>query len=49
MVGMLQQGAMAVTLGLISMGVSVLYDAFTRAQAAQTKDLVEGTALCSWL
>jgi len=47
MVGMLQQGAMAVTLGLISMGVFVLYDAFTRAQAAQTKDLVEGTALCS--
>jgi multisubunit Na+/H+ antiporter MnhG subunit len=46
MVRMLQQGAMAATLGLISLGVFVLYDAFARVHA-QAKDLVEGTALCS--
>jgi multisubunit Na+/H+ antiporter MnhG subunit len=47
MVRMLQQGARAATLGLISSGVFVLYDVFTRVHAAQAKDLVEGTALCS--
>jgi multisubunit Na+/H+ antiporter MnhG subunit len=46
MVKALQQGAMAATLALLSVGVFVLYDAFTRAHAAQTKSLVEGTALC---
>ena len=40
MVRMLQQGAMAATLGLISSGVFVLYDVFTRVHAAQAKDLV---------
>ena len=47
MVRALQQGAMALTLALISVGVFVLYGAFTPTQAAQTKNLLEGTALCS--
>jgi hypothetical protein len=38
---------MALTLALISMGVFVLYGAFTRTQTAQTKNFLEGTVLCS--
>lgn len=47
MVRVLQQGAMALTLALISLGVFVLYGAFTRTQTAQTKNFLEGTGLCS--
>jgi Ca2+/H+ antiporter len=47
MIRVLRQGAMALTLALISMGVFVLYGAFTRTQTAQTKNFLEGTVLCS--
>jgi len=46
MIRALQQAAMATTLALMSQGVFVLYDAFTRAQAPQTKSLFEGVVLC---
>jgi multisubunit Na+/H+ antiporter MnhG subunit len=39
---------MATTLALMSLGVFVLYDAFTRAQAPQTKSLFEGAVLCTF-
>jgi hypothetical protein len=39
MIRALQQAAMATTLALMSLGVFFLYDAFTRAQAPQTKSL----------
>jgi Co/Zn/Cd efflux system component len=47
MIRVLQQAAMATTLALMSLGVFVLYDAFTRAQAPQPKSLFEGAVLCA--
>ncbi len=48
MIRALQQAAMATTLALMSLGVFVLYDAFTQAQAPLTKSLVEGAVLCAF-
>ena len=47
MIRRLKAAAMALTLVPISLGVSILIDAFTPAHAAQRKNLVVGTALCS--
>jgi hypothetical protein len=48
MIRALQQAAMATTLVPMSLGVFVLYDTFTRAQAPQTKSLFEGAVLCAF-
>jgi multisubunit Na+/H+ antiporter MnhG subunit len=37
---------MATTLAIMSLGIFVLYDAFTRAQAPRSKSLFEGVLLC---
>ena len=47
MTSTLKEAGMLLTLVLISAGVFVLYDAFTRDQRAQPKSFVVGTALCS--
>jgi hypothetical protein len=48
MIRALQQAAMANVLVLMSVGVFVLYGAFTRAQAPQTKSFFEGAVLCTF-
>ena len=48
MIRALQQAAMATTLVPMSLGVFVLYDTFSRAQALQTKSLFEGAVLCAF-
>ena len=48
MIKALQQAAMATALALMSLGVFVVYDAFTRAQAPYTKSVFEGAVLCTF-
>jgi multisubunit Na+/H+ antiporter MnhG subunit len=48
MIRALQQAAMATTLAIMSLGIFVLYDAFTRAQAPRSKSLFEGVLLCTF-
>lgn len=48
MIRALQQAAMATTLAIMSLGVFVLYDAFTRTQAPRSKSLFAGVLLCTF-